>query len=184
VIDKTTMSLFEVLYLLVTTGGFVAVSIQLWIQRHQTRLLLKTLEANTSTSVAQRQLEVDSLFVEEPHLVEYFLEGKIPSENHLREASATAMLLLNYFETYFLQKQQTSQMYSEEAWECYIALHFKNSPFLCQFLERHAGLYSKELCEFMGKAALDSSRAVATEIKGYTQPQVEQKPETHVSITG
>jgi hypothetical protein len=156
-IDKTSMSLFEVFYLLVTTAGFVAVSTQLWIQRQQSRLLLKTLEASASTSVAQRQLSVDKVFVERPHLCEYFLQRKSPASDSAGEVSAMAMLLLNYFDTYFLQKDEIQQLYPVDAWEAYMALYFRNSPFLRQFLNKNTDLYSRRLCEFMQKAAPDPS---------------------------
>jgi hypothetical protein len=153
-IDKVTMSLFELAYLGVTVSGFIAISIQLWLQRYQARLLYRSIDAQTNASVAQRQLEVDKLFVERSYLGEYFLQQKIPDAGHLLEASSMAMLLLNYFDTYFLQKdQKAKQMYPEDAWEAYIAFHFKNSRFLCDFLHERRALFSHYLVNLMEGAA-------------------------------
>ena len=111
-IDDWPMSFFELLYIVVTTLGFLALSLQLWLQRRQTTILTQTLESASDSSVAQRQLQVDSLFLEKPHLIEYFLHKQLPESARQDEAHAMAVLLLNYFDTYFLQRDSSSQLYS------------------------------------------------------------------------
>jgi len=149
-IEKISMSLFELLYLLITAGGFVALSVQLWIQRCQMKLLISGMEATADVSVAQRTLEADRIFVERPHLRAYFLGGAVPVQRHLDEALSMALLLLNFWDTYYIQTNKgLSQMYSGIAWEQYLGLYFKNSPTLCQTVEDNKEIFTDKMFECM-----------------------------------
>ena len=59
-----------------------------------------------------------------------------------------ALLLLNYFDTYFLQRSLSTQLYSDTAWRSCMAMFFKNSPFLCHVLKDNRNLYTDDLYVF------------------------------------
>jgi hypothetical protein len=101
-INRFEMSLFEVLYLIITGVGVAFLSVQLWMQRKQIKILIRTIEVSANLSVAERTIGIDKIFLDKPHLAEYFLENGYPTPSDLPEAKLLAILLLNYLDIYFL----------------------------------------------------------------------------------
>lgn len=158
-IEETRMSpepikLAELLSLIIQGAGFICVILSLLYLIRQTRLLNDTLASNTNASVGSRQFEADKIFIENPHLREYFLNNKdiSPNHEHYQQVSAVAQCLLNFFDSFVLQKDKFTQLYDETTWTEYIKTHFVNSPFLCRHLKQNPEWYTKELVEIMNMA--------------------------------
>ena len=118
----------------------------------QTKLLSNSLNANANAAVAQLTLQMDKLFVDKPHLRKYFLEAQVPQDADSPEAQAVAMLILNYFDGYFLQKDHVPQLFSTTAWTNYMSMYFTNSPVLCRILAETPSIWTRELFDLMQRS--------------------------------
>src|SRR5262245_521652 len=172
------MTAYEIVYLtftglqvLVAIGGFIMVWRSLRFLAQQTRVLSESVEETACLSVGDRQIEIDRIFIEWPGLRKYFLEGiQISRDDTDYEAAlATAQLLANYFETYFLQRRAHSQLYSESTWLEYINDHLSNSPILRQFILGFREWYTNELVEAARAAELN--KGLLTEIGVHDNPR-------------
>src|SRR5436309_212646 len=114
------MTPYEKWSLLVSGLGFLLVVLSLAILIYQTKLLARSVDATANASVGDRQLEADKIFVDRPELAQYFFDNVDISHNDKDYAAALAVahLLANFYDTYFLQKGQFKQMYTEQLWEC------------------------------------------------------------------
>ena len=89
------MTTYEKLYLIISASGFLIVIVSVSVLIYQTVLLRKSLDVGSNSSVGQRQLEVDKLLVENPHLLKYFFNNvKISPTDQDNEAALAIALHL------------------------------------------------------------------------------------------
>jgi hypothetical protein len=145
------MSTYEKWSLITSAFGFLLVVGSLAILSHQTKLLAKAIDASASASVAERQINIDKVFVDKPELLRYFFGNTDISrdDESYYAALAVAGLLANYFDTYCLQKGMLKQMYSEPAWECYIKDYFRRSPLLREHVKEFHDWYTPDLLNLL-----------------------------------
>ena len=100
---------FAVLQLAVSGLGFVVVAWTL-------RVLVRSIDAQSSAGVAARQLEFDKVILTYPVLYKYFYQGQeLRSEDaEYPQAMAATQLLANYFDGYFQQRGMYRQMWQDE----------------------------------------------------------------------
>jgi len=137
--------LLAVVQLLVSSLGFVVVAWSL-------RVLIKTLDAQSSAGVAARQLEFDKTILTYPVLYRYFYEGYelARDDPEYARAMAAAQLLANYFDGYFRQQGMYRQMWSDEQWKGYIQDHISKSSLLRSYVIANPAWFSSEflkMCE-------------------------------------
>jgi hypothetical protein len=134
---------------------------QLWILNKQTRILRKNLIVQAQSSVADRQLNVDRMFVEYPDIRECFTDGVSlgPGDPRYLRVLAASQCLANYFDTYILQKGKFAQLYSDAAWIDYISGHLTRSPMLRQFVADHPSWYTDDLVQLASAAEQRSAAA-------------------------
>ena len=98
--------LLAAMQVLVSSLGFIVVAWSL-------RVLIKTLDAQSSAGVAARQLEFDRTILSHPVLYKYFYEGYelARDDPEYARAMAAAQLLANYFDGYFRQRGMYRQMW-------------------------------------------------------------------------
>jgi len=127
---------------------------QLRILNKQTRILGKNLIVQAQSSVADRQLNVDRVFIEYPDIRECFTDGVIlgPGDPRFLRVLAASQCLANYFDTYILQKGKFAQLYSDAAWIDYIRGHLTRSPMLRQFVADHPSWYTDDLVQLASAA--------------------------------
>ena len=140
--------LLAVAQLLVSALGFIVVAWSL-------RVLLKTLDAQSSAAVAARQLEFDKTILTYPVLYPYFYEGHgLTRDNpEYARAMAAAQLLANYFDGYFRQQGMYRQMWPDEQWNGYILDHIGRSSVLRGYVTANPAWYSPEfvkMCQAVG----------------------------------
>ena len=114
---------FTILQLLVSGLGFIVVAWTL-------RVLIRSIDAQSSAGVAARQLEFDKVILTYPGLYKYFYQGHdISSDDpEYTQAMAATQLLANYFDGYFQQRGMYRQMWPEKKWKSYIHDHVAKSP--------------------------------------------------------
>ena len=135
--------------LLVSGLGFVVVAWSL-------RVLVKTLDAQSSAGVALRQLEFDKTILAYPALHRYFYQGDELNRDdpEYARAMAAAQLLANYFDGYFRQRGMYRQMWPDEQWIPYIQDHIRKSPVLRRYVNANPAWFSPEfvkMCEEVGR---------------------------------
>src|SRR5215831_7578102 len=118
-----------VMQLLVSGLGFIVVAWSL-------RVLIKTLDAQSSAAIAARQLEFDKTILTYPVLHRYFYEGHelARDDPEYARAMAATQLLANYFDGYFRQQGMYRQMWPDRMWKRYIQDHVAKSPALRRYL--------------------------------------------------
>lgn len=141
------MTTYEMLYLIISASGFLMVIVSVSMLIYQTVLLRRSLDVGSNSSVGQRQLEVDKLLVENPHLLKYFLNNVniSPTDQDYEAALAIALLLANFYNTFLLQKDKFQQIYPVESWLGYITDYLSTSPILRDHVEEYQRWYSPEL---------------------------------------
>jgi hypothetical protein len=142
----TTYEVYAVFFaasqLLVSALGFIVVAWTL-------RVLLRTMDAQSSAGVAARQLEFDKVILTYPCLYNYFYKGHDINSNdpEYARAMAATQLLANYFDGYFQQEGMYRQMWPDKKWRSYIHDHVTESPVLRRYvLEKH-GWFSPEFVQ-------------------------------------
>jgi len=111
----------------------------------------RSLREHAGASVAERQIQVDTALLERSHLRPYLWEGKVcdPRDEHHNELLALAQLLSNYFDTYFLQREDFEQLWSGPQWTSYILTHIRNSPTLRAFIMENRPWFTNPLVELV-----------------------------------
>lgn len=143
------MTTYEKWSLIISALGFFLVVLSMAVLIYQTWLLSRSINATANASVGDRQLEADKIFVEKPELAPYFFDNVEISPGHADYAAAWAVahLLANFLDTYYLQKGQFDQMYTEQLWEAYINDRLRRSPILRRFLEENSTLYTSDIAK-------------------------------------
>jgi hypothetical protein len=140
--------LLAVMQLLVSGLGFIVVAWSL-------RVLIKTLDAQSSAAIATRQLEFDKTILSYPVLHRYFYEGHelARDDPEYARAMAATQLLANYFDGYFRQQGMYRQMWPDEQWKGYIRDHISKSSVLRRYVKANPAWFSPEfvkMCEAVG----------------------------------
>jgi hypothetical protein len=136
------------LQLFVSALGFVVVAWTL-------RVLVRSIDAQSSAGVAARQLEFDKVILAYPCLYKYFYQGHdIGADDpaYTRVMAAT-QLLANYFDGYFRQQGMYLQMWPDRMWKRYIQDHVAKSPALRRHVVDNPTWFASEfvqMCESSG----------------------------------
>jgi hypothetical protein len=143
--------LLVVLQLLVSGLGFIVV---VW----SIRVLVRSIDAQSSAGVAARQLEFDKVILTYPILYKYFYQcHELDSDDsEYARAMAATQLLANYFDGYFQQRGMYRQMWPNDKWESYIRDHVTKSPVLRSYVRENHGWFSPEfvkMCQAVGGQA-------------------------------
>ena len=139
--EAATISL-GVLQLVVSALGFVVVTWTL-------RVLLRSVDAQSSAGVATRQLEFDKVILEHPDVYKYFYQGHdvaTDDPEYIRVMAAT-QLLANYFDGYFQQQGMYRQMWSDTKWRSYIQDHVAKSPVLRRYVIENSAWFAPEFVQ-------------------------------------
>jgi len=148
------LSLYEMLSLVISIAGFVAVIVTLVILTRQTRemstqtkYVAESLKSSAYGNVTAQVLKVDELFIEHPELRPYFYSSTHINENDsaYNKAISTAELILDVFDSVLLQTNQFPQVWPHNWWEEYVMDSFANSPILCEYLNVRKDWYSGDL---------------------------------------
>jgi hypothetical protein len=117
------------LQLAVSGLGFIVVAWTL-------RVLVRSIDAQSSAGVAARQLEFDKVILTYPVLYKYFYQNyELNSDDaEYPQVMAAAQLLANYFDGYFQQQGMYRQMWPDDKWESYIEDHIAKSPVLRRYV--------------------------------------------------
>jgi hypothetical protein len=144
---EATTVLVGILQLVVSALGFVVVAWTL-------RVLVRSLDAQSSAGVATRQLEFDKVILAYPDLYRYFYQGQDVSPDdpaHTRVMAAT-QLLANYFDGYFQQQGMYRQMWPDRQWKSYIHDHVRKSPVLRRYVTENPTWFAPEFVRMCGSA--------------------------------
>ena len=141
------------LQLFVSALGFVVVAWTL-------RVLVRSIDAQSSAGVAARQLEFDKVILAYPCLYKYFYQGHdigADDPTYTRVMTAT-QLLANYFDGYFRQQGMYQQMWPDRMWRGYIQDHITKSPALRRYLIDHPTWFASEFVQ-MSQSSVPSPGA-------------------------
>jgi hypothetical protein len=96
------------LQLFISALGFVVVAWTL-------RVLVRSIDAQSSAGVAARQLEFDKVILANPCLYKYFYQGQdiAPDDPAYARVMAATQLLAKYFDGYFRQQGMYRQMWPD-----------------------------------------------------------------------
>ena len=150
---EATSALVAILQLLVSSLGFVVVVRTL-------RVLVRSIDAQSSAGVAARQLEFDKVILEHPSLYKYFYQGQdlaVDDPDYSRVMAAT-QLLANYFDGYFQQEGLYRQMWPDSMWKSYMRDHVAKSPVLRRYVAANPTWFSPEfveMCNRVGERAAE-----------------------------
>ena len=152
---EATTAVVPILQLVVSALGFIVV---VWTLR----VLVRSIDAQSSTGVATRQLEFDRIVLENPYLYKYFYQGQdIPSDDpEYHRVMAATQLLANYFDGFFQQQGKYRQMWPDREWKAYIRDHTDRSPVLRRYVLANPRWFSPEfvqMCSPSGQASVPDS---------------------------
>jgi hypothetical protein len=149
--EAATISL-GVLQLFVSALGFVVVAWTL-------RVLLRTLDAQSSAGVATRQLEFDKVILEHPDVYRYFYQGQDVANDdpEYTRVMAATQLLANYFDGYFQQQGMYRQMWPDIKWKSYIQDHVAKSPVLRRYVVENSTWFASEFVQMSNSPAPDTA---------------------------
>jgi len=135
------------LQLLVSGLGFIVVAWTL-------RVLILSIDAQSSAGVATRQLEFDKVILSHPWLYKYFYQAHDinPNDPEYDRAMAATQLLANYFDGYFQQQGMYRQMWPDHMWKSYIQDHVARSPVLRRYITENSTWFSPEFVQCATRA--------------------------------
>jgi hypothetical protein len=153
--DEATTAVVPILQLFVSALGFIVV---VWTLR----VLVRSIDAQSSAGVATRQLEFDKVVLANPYLYKYFYQGQdIPSDDpEYDRVMAATQLLANYFDGYFQQQGKYRQMWPDRSWKSYIRDHIAKSPVLRRYVLANSRWFSPEfvqMCDPSGQSSMPNN---------------------------
>ena len=153
-ITSGTAAVVATLQLVVSALGFGVV---VWTLR----VLIRSIDAQSSAGVATRQLEFDKVILEHPTLYRYFYQGEDlgPEDPEFACVMAATQLLANYFDGFFQQQGLYRQMWPDRMWKSYIRDHVAKSRVLRRYVIENSGWFSPEfvrICNPSNQAFLPS----------------------------
>ncbi len=115
-------------------------------------------KSEINTSVGARQIDVDRVLIEYPHLRPFFLEGRNlqSDEEHYQQVAAAAVLFANFFDTYLLDRGDAEQLYGDAEWNAYVTDHLRGSPVMRRVISERKAWFSQAL--------VDASRTIDPEL--------------------
>jgi hypothetical protein len=125
---------------LVVSGlGFIVVAWTL-------RVLIRSIDAQSSAGVAARQMELENVMLTYPNLYKYFYQGQeIDADDpEYARAMAATQMLTSFLDGYFQQRGRYRQMWPDDKWERYIQEHVRKSSMLRTYVRENHGLLSPE----------------------------------------
>jgi hypothetical protein len=148
--EATTLFLTSV-QLFVSVLGFVVVAWTL-------RVLVRSIDAQSSAGVAARQLEFDKVILAHPCVYKYFYEGQdIARDNpEYTRVMAATQLLANYFDGYFQQEGLYRQMWPDKEWTSYIQDYVAKSLVLRRYVVEKSRWFAPEfvrICNSSGQSS-------------------------------
>jgi len=154
-IDTQPMTTYELISLIISALGFVAVVVSLAALFRQTRLLVTSSQCDTYESVTSNLSATKSIFIEHPELRPYFYGLQEINENdpNYPKAVATAEHLLDFFDGVLLQQKHSPQLWNDGLWKNYIRDCFSSAPILRDHLAKHKEWYTPELLRLLSKTA-------------------------------
>jgi hypothetical protein len=164
-----TMTLYEMLSLVISIAGFIAVVITLILLMRQTRemtaqtkYVAESLQSNAYESLLNQVFSVNQVFIDSPELRQYFRSGKVISENDASydKVIAIADLLLDFIDSLMQHAHRFPEMWPHQWWKEYAIDSFAKSQILCSHLESIKDLYSDDLIVLMrsGEARRQQSK--------------------------
>jgi hypothetical protein len=146
---EATSTLVAILQLFVSALGFVVVVRTL-------RVLVRSIDAQSSAGVAARQLEFDKVILEHPSLYKYFYQSQdlTTDDPEYNRVMAATQLLANYFDGYFQQEGLYRQMWPDSMWKSYMRDHVARSPVLRRYVAANPTWFSAqfvEMCSAVGQ---------------------------------
>jgi hypothetical protein len=152
------MSRYEKWSLLVEELGFLAVAGSIFLLMQQTTAQVESLRSSSYIAVNSKQLELDSIFIQNPDLRPYFFEKKKIDKNdkNYYKVVSLADYTIDYFDLfysqvdYFLPPKIDPKQKAFNSWNTYIKQSFKLSPVLCQRLNEVKSWYTPEFVQFAG----------------------------------
>jgi hypothetical protein len=140
--------IFGALQLLISGLGFIVIAWTL-------RVLVRSIDAQSSAGVASRQLEFDKIVLNDPSLYKYFYQGHDIKSDHPEYFSAMAAtkLLANYFDGFFQQQGMYRQMWPDKNWKTYINDHARKSPVLRRYVIENKNWFSSEFVQMCQSVA-------------------------------
>ena len=140
-----------ILQLFVSALGFVVVAWTL-------RVLVRSIDAQSSAGVATRQLQFDQVVLENPDLYKYFYKGQAiaPDDPEYDRVMAATQLLANYFDGYFQQEGKYRQMWPDRLWKSYIRDHTARSPVLRRYVLANSRWFSSEFVQMCSPSGQSS----------------------------
>lgn len=169
-VDVKALTLYELLSLIISAAGFIAVIITLYLLNRQTRMSARELRENLLIPLKTQQLELDKLFVEHPHIRKYFYNGENIDEDKKDEyaqVAAVAEYILDHLAAVISHTTAEGQPLTSTIWREYMKDCFANSPVLWATLERYDRWYPRELLNIKAealKARSDASQVATTPI--------------------
>jgi hypothetical protein len=148
--ETATISL-GVLQLFVSALGFVVVAWTL-------RVLLRTLDAQSSAGVATRQLEFDKVILEHPDVYRYFYQGH------------------DYFDGYFQQQGMYRQMWPDIKWKSYIQDHVAKSPVFASLRGRELDMVRSGVCSDVQFASAEHGHLTEAEGRAARRWRLGRRP--------
>jgi len=146
---ETTTIVVAGLQLFISALGFIVVAWTL-------RVLVRSIDAQSSAGVAARQLEFDKVILAYPDLYKYFYQGQdvAPDDPAYTRVMAATQLLANYFDGYFRQRGMYRQLWPDRMWRRYIQDHIAKSLALRRYVVDHPTWYASEFVQMCESSAL------------------------------
>jgi len=163
-LDPKPLTIYELLSLLVSLFGFVAVVISLWFLKKQTAasagqtaMLAEAVGDSPYATLGEHLTTINQVFIDHPETRPHFYDNMPMPEGDVERSRvlAVAETLLDFMDSIIYQRDRLVRVYGVEWWECwrtYIRDSFAASDVLCQHLDDRQSWYSDELHELAGEA--------------------------------
>jgi hypothetical protein len=150
------LTLYEWCSLIVSVVGFAAVVLTLYFLHTENKLSDRALKEGALVPLKMQQLEIDKMFVEQPHLRKYFYDNAPLADNEsLERAQALAMAeyILDHFAAILPHTTVEGEPLPSTIWRNYLRDSFANSQVLTSTLLTRSKWYPTELLVIQREAA-------------------------------
>lgn len=130
------ITLYELLSLVISAGGFLSVIITLYFLIQQTRYSAILLKETLFSPLDNKQFELDKIFIDYPEYRKYFYNGVTLGSNvsdKNTQITAIAEYILDYFAEIIHQKKVYRNVIDIDYWMEYMEDYFAKSPIYVQF---------------------------------------------------
>jgi hypothetical protein len=107
-IELKPITLFELLYLVISLGGLITVIFSLRAVFNQTKIIATTLKASLSDTGDEKMFKINEIFIDKPQLRQYFYDGKSinPTDTDYDTVVSIAFYMLDFFAGVLIQKKE------------------------------------------------------------------------------